>query len=57
MRPQSVRSEKRDFDQVSVTSSQFEKAPKSVYVVDEEDEWAALVKFDAELYKKELSLE
>jgi hypothetical protein len=28
-----------------------------VYVVDEEDEWSALVKFDTELFKKEQDLE
>ena len=37
---------------MSQTSSQV---PKSVYGLegDEEDEWAALVKFDTELFKKE----
>ncbi|CAK79522.1 unnamed protein product (macronuclear) [Paramecium tetraurelia] len=59
-RPQSVRNSAKsevDQDQYSVTSSEFEKQPKSVYVVDEEDEWAALVKFDTELYTKEQQLE
>jgi len=39
-------------DDFSDTSS---RAPHSVYYVDgeEEDEWATLVKFDTELYKKE----
>ncbi|CAD8194150.1 unnamed protein product [Paramecium pentaurelia] len=42
----------QSFDQVSETS---EKPPKSVYYVDrqDEDEWAALMKFDAQLYQKE----
>ncbi|CAD8117832.1 unnamed protein product [Paramecium sonneborni] len=42
----------QSYDQVSETS---EKAPKSVYYVDrqDEDEWAALMKFDAQLYQKE----
>ncbi|CAD8106548.1 unnamed protein product [Paramecium primaurelia] len=42
----------KSFDQVSETS---EKPPKSVYYVDrqDEDEWAALMKFDAQLYQKE----
>ncbi|CAD8164507.1 unnamed protein product [Paramecium pentaurelia] len=59
-RPQSVKNSAKselDQDQYSVTSSQFEKQPKSVYVVDEEDEWAALVKFDTELHSKEQQLE
>lgn len=35
------------------------QAPKSVYMMDgdEEDEWATLVKFDTELFKKEQELE
>ncbi|CAK76015.1 unnamed protein product (macronuclear) [Paramecium tetraurelia] len=43
-------------DVYSETSS---KAPKSVYMMegDEDDEWATLVKFDTELYKKEKELE
>ncbi|EGR28839.1 hypothetical protein IMG5_167910, partial [Ichthyophthirius multifiliis] len=43
-------------DNVSQTSS---KAPQSVYYMegDEDDEWATLVKFDSELYKKELELQ
>ncbi|CAD8200309.1 unnamed protein product [Paramecium octaurelia] len=42
----------KSYDQVSETS---EKPPKSVYYVDrqDEDEWAALMKFDAQLYQKE----
>lgn len=28
-----------------------------MYVVDEEDEWSALVKFDTELFRKEQDLE
>jgi hypothetical protein len=44
-----------NYDKMSVTSSQ--KAPKSVYVPDEEDEWTALVKFDTEMFKKEQELE
>ncbi|CAK59915.1 unnamed protein product (macronuclear) [Paramecium tetraurelia] len=42
----------QQLDQVSETS---EKPPKSVYYVDrqDEDEWAALMKFDAQLYQKE----
>ncbi|CAD8072614.1 unnamed protein product [Paramecium sonneborni] len=58
--PQSVKNSvksERDVDQYSVISSYFEKPPKSVYIVDEEDEWAALVKFDTELYTKERQLE
>ena len=40
---------------VSVTSSQM---PKSVYQLnDVEDEWATIVKFDSELFKKEQELE
>ena len=39
----------------SVTSSQM---PKSVYQLnDVEDEWATIVKFDSELFKKEQELE
>eukprot|EP00825_Cyclidium_porcatum_P038651 TRINITY_DN4527_c0_g1_i4.p1 TRINITY_DN4527_c0_g1~~TRINITY_DN4527_c0_g1_i4.p1 ORF type:complete len:557 (+),score=167.16 TRINITY_DN4527_c0_g1_i4:224-1894(+) len=43
-------------DLLSETSS---KAPRSVYYLegDEEDEWATLVKFDTELFKKERELE
>lgn len=45
----------RDDDEESVTSSK--KAP-SVYQLegDEDDEWATLVKFDTELFKKEQEL-
>eukprot|EP00828_Plagiopyla_frontata_P045177 TRINITY_DN764_c0_g1_i11.p1 TRINITY_DN764_c0_g1~~TRINITY_DN764_c0_g1_i11.p1 ORF type:complete len:503 (-),score=92.71 TRINITY_DN764_c0_g1_i11:67-1575(-) len=39
----------------SITSS---KAPRSVYQLpDEDDEWAAILRFDQELYKKEKELE
>ncbi|KAL4453090.1 hypothetical protein ABPG74_015321 [Tetrahymena malaccensis] len=46
----------RDDDGLSATSS---KAPQSVYYLegDEDDEWAAIVKFDTELFKKEQDLE
>ena len=35
------------------------QAPRSVYMMDgdEENEWATLVKFDTELFKKEQELE
>jgi hypothetical protein len=49
-------SRKGDDDLMSQASS---KAPQSVYYLegDEEDEWATLVKFDTELFKKEKELE
>ncbi|KAM3130923.1 hypothetical protein pb186bvf_016946 [Paramecium bursaria] len=53
---QSKKSRQLQPDQLSTVSS---KAPKSVYMMDgdEDDEWATLVKFDTELYKKERELE
>lgn len=53
----SVKSQQRPIenDAISVTSSM---KPKSVYHVgDEDDEWAMILKFDQELYKKELQLD
>lgn len=45
----------RDDDDISVASS---TRPKSVYLQeDEDDEWATLLKYDAELFKKEKELE
>ena len=44
----------RNDDELSVTSS---TRPKSIYVQeDEDDEWATMLKYDAELYKKEKEL-
>lgn len=45
----------KDDDAISDTSS---TRPKSIYVQeDEDDEWATMLKHDAELYKRELELE
>lgn len=50
-----VRNEQANDDAISVTSSQ---RPRSVYQLGEEDdEWATMMKYDAELHKKERELE